>query len=189
MTPVRRLLDPSGPLRRLAAASAVVVSLVACGRVTADMPACEGAPRLALVAQAVPDASLVPCMRALPTGWTVHTVRVTDGAATFSLSSDRAQGRAVKLRFSSGCDISGATPTRAAAEGVRSYIRLQTVAPRYAGTRLDSFPGGCLSSEFDFPRGPHIPLMDELGAAVGLYRRQQLRLDLAAAGYDPDRGP
>ena len=53
-----------------------------------------------------------------------------------------------------------------------------SITPRYTGTLSDVFPGGCVTYAFDFVRGPHIALMEELGAAVGLYSRRQLRLDL-----------
>jgi hypothetical protein len=59
---------------------------------------------------------------------------------------------------------------------VRTYSRLQSVSPRYSGTLLDVFVGGCVTYRFDLPRGPHIPLMEEFEAAVVLYPRQDIIL-------------
>jgi hypothetical protein len=43
---------------------------------------------------------------------------------------------------------------------------------------MDVFSGGCISYSFDFARGPHIALMEELQDTVGLFSRRQLRLGL-----------
>jgi hypothetical protein len=47
-----------------------------------------------------------------------------------------------------------------------------------AGSLYDVFRSGCVSYSFDFKFGPHVALMEQFEAAVGLYPRQQLRLDL-----------
>lgn len=152
--------------------------LVGCRGVAADMPRCDSPVRMALVAQAVPTASYVPCLKALPTGWKVTAAKVNRGEARFSLLSDGAEGRAVEVGFTRSCDTVGASPALSPVEGARSYLRLGAISPRYAGERLDVFPGGCVSARFDLPRGPHIPLMEDLTSAVSLYRRQDLRLVL-----------
>ncbi len=84
----------------------------------------------------------------------------------------------MEVELASTCDVSDAVPTTPRAEGVRTFIRLATISPRYSGTLTDLFPGGCVTYRFDFARGPHIALMEELGATVDLYSRRQLRLDL-----------
>ena len=76
------------------------------------------------------------------------------------------------------CDVTGASPERPRAEGVRSWVRVQSVSPLYAGQRYDVFSSGCVRVHFAFPRGPHIPLMEELSSAVGLVRRSELAVDL-----------
>jgi hypothetical protein len=100
------------------------------------------------------------------------------GGTRFSLLSDRADGRAVDVRLVGRCDVAGATPVPPRTVGGRTYLRLQRIAPRYTGTLYDVFPGGCVSYRFDFARGPHIGLMEELFTAVDLLPRRQLRLDL-----------
>jgi hypothetical protein len=40
------------------------------------------------------------------------------------------------------------------------------------------FVNGCITYEFDFTRGPHIALIDELQRAVQLYPRRLLRQEL-----------
>jgi hypothetical protein len=43
-----------------------------------------------LLAQSVPSASLVPCLRSLPAGWMVGNVTVNDGHSVIPLNHDRA---------------------------------------------------------------------------------------------------
>lgn len=147
-----------------------------CG-VTADAtaPRCDAVERVALVAQSVPAAAYVPCVRELPPGWRVTGVESRTGSTSLSLLSDRADGREVTVVLRPTCDPAGATPVAPRAEGVRSSLRLRSVTPAFAGTAYDVFPGGCVSSTFSFETGPHIPLMEELSQAIELVPRRELR--------------
>ena len=170
----------AGRARAIVAGLAVValVGGTGCGPAAEAVPGCGSLRRLAVVAQAVPTASYVPCLDDLEEGWTAEGFDVRRGRAEFRLEPGRAGGRAVEVVLSGRCDVVGAVPTRPRAEGVRTSIRLASIAPRYAGTLADAFPGGCVTYRFDFRRGPHIPLMEELQSAVALLSRQQLRLEL-----------
>jgi hypothetical protein len=162
----------------LAGAVLLAASVTACGSALASAPACTASTRLALVAQSVPTAAYVPCVADLPAGWTVTSFAAQDGRTDFSLLSDRAEGRAVDVRLTERCSLAGATPEPPRTVGGRTYLRLDSIAPRYAGTLYDVFPGGCVSYRFDFARGPHIALMEGLLESVDLLPRRQLRLDL-----------
>jgi hypothetical protein len=157
----------------------VLLTTASCG-ITAETatPDCSSVERLALVAQSVPGAAYLPCVRELPTGWRATGFDAADGSTRLSLLSDRSGGRPVEVVLQARCDVTGASPAAPRAEGVRSYVRLRSVSGSYAGTLYDVFPGGCVRYRFDFPRGPHIPLMEELSAAVRLVRRGDVRLDL-----------
>ena len=159
------------------AAAALLLSSCGLSAATAT-PQCGAAERLAVVAQAVPTASYVPCVRTLQPGWSATAFDASDGSSRFTLLSDRSGGRPVEVELTAGCDVTGASPERARAEGVRSWVRVRSVSPLYAGQRYDVFTGGCVRVDFAFPRGPHIPLMEELGSAVGLVRRSELAVDL-----------
>jgi len=167
---VRRLLVPILLL---------VVAATGCGiSATTATPRCTSTQRLALVAQSVPAASYVPCVRALPEGWQSTGFDARTGSTRMTLLSDRSGGRPVDVLLQRRCDLTGATEGTPHADGVRTYVRLATIAPTYAGTMYDVFPGGCVRYVFAFPRGPHIPLMEQLSATVGLVRRADLRRDL-----------
>ncbi len=148
-----------------------------CGGEAAEMPRCRGDQRLAIVAQSVPAASYVPCVATLPAGWRFDSLAVSDRGTRFVLDSDRADHPS-EVRLTASCDVASATPVPPRDEGVRTYVRLDSIAPRYRGQMFDVFPGGCVTYDFDFVRGRHIGLMDELGQAVGLYPRRQLRQEL-----------
>lgn len=166
-------------MRRLPGLVLLLAMTASCG-VTAQTatPDCSSVERLALVAQSVPGAAYLPCVQALPAGWRATGFDASDGSTRLSLLSDRSGGRPVEVVLEARCDVTGASPAAPRAEGVRSYVRLRSVSGTYAGTLYDVFPGGCVRYRFDFPRGPHIPLMEELSAAVQLVRRGDVRLHL-----------
>jgi len=145
----------------------------------ATTPWCEPGMRLGILAQSVPEAAYVPCISQLPTGWTFEGLEVDDSGATISLESDRAD-REVTVALTSSCDVSEATPITPSDEGVRTYHRVDSIDPRYAGQLLDVFPGGCVTVDYDFQRGRHVALVTEMQAAVGLFTRLELRQALAA---------
>lgn len=175
-----RLLPAAARRRFLAGAAVLAVAAPAtgCGSVRTAAPGCGEAGRLAVVAQSVPSASYLPCLNGLPEGWRVTRFDVARGHTRMSLLSDRASGRAVRVELAGGCEVGMATPGTPRAAGVRSYTVLRSITGRYAGTLYDVFPGGCVSYRFDFDRGPHIALMEQLDGAVGLGPRRELRLAL-----------
>lgn len=169
--------------RALGGCAAITTVLLAAGLLTGctwvrdTVPRCGDYQRLAILAQSVPTATYVPCIEQLPQGWHTSVFDPAQGGTRFLLESDRAPGAPVVVRLRSRCSVAGASPTTPRAAGVLTYMRLVSVSPSYTGTLLDVFPGGCVAYGFDF-EGPYIALMDEFESAVGLYPRQQLRLDL-----------
>ena len=60
-------------------------------------PTCGTGDLMIAMAQSVPTATQVPCVAALPAGWTVEDVSVHSGHSVFYLDSDRAGRHAVKV--------------------------------------------------------------------------------------------
>lgn len=166
-----------------AAALVVAGSVSACTTTTttatSPAPHCAAIERVALIAQSVSSASYVPCLATLSAGWRSSGLQVRNGRTTFTLSSDRSPGHGVGVAYGRSCRLGPAVPLTARTPGGRTYVDLTGIDPRYAGTMYDVFPGGCVTYRFDFPRGPHIALMDELESAVEFVPRQQLRLEVA----------
>jgi hypothetical protein len=159
---------------------AAAATLTGCTSSGDAMPRCTDPLRLAIVAQSVPNASYLPCIRDLPPGWTTSNFVPAQDGTRFLLNSDRSPAEPVVVELATACRFrfSGASPAPARAPGVLSYIRLDSIRPRFAGRMYDVFPGGCVTYSFDFSHGSQIALMEQFKAAVGLYPRQQLRLVL-----------
>jgi hypothetical protein len=168
---------------RLAAGGAAVLlattaALTGCATFSDTAPGCGQPLRLAIVAQSLPSASYLPCIRTLPQGWSASGFHAAPGGTSFLLSSDRSPGQPVKVRLIAACRPGNASPSAPRAPGVVTYTRLTSITPRFAGSLYDVFPGGCVSYSFDFTLGSQISLMEQFQQAVGLYPRQQLRLVL-----------
>lgn len=99
----------------------------------------EWAP-LWLEAQAVPSASLVPCVRSLPLGWRFARADVKSGNARFSIDHDRAGHNALTATLMSRCDTRGAVEIQTTDSRIR---RFQRRANGGTQTWYDVFPGGC----------------------------------------------
>jgi hypothetical protein len=156
-----------------------VAALTGCADVDATMPKCEADSRLAIIAQSVPAAAYVPCISELPAGWSYAGVDVDDEGTAISLESDRADRR-VDIILTASCEIGSATPIAPSDEGTRTYQLIESIDPRYAGSFIDVFPGGCIISSYDFERGAHVALITELQRAIDVYSRRQLRQELRA---------
>ena len=72
-----------------------------------------------------PSASLVPCVRSLPEGWTLGAANVRNGWSRFTLDHDRLGKPALVVRLTAACDTTGATPTPSDAAGTRRYERAE----------------------------------------------------------------
>jgi hypothetical protein len=172
-----------GGRARLAAGLAAVLlataaTVTGCAAFSATAPGCNQPLRLAIVAQSLPSASYLPCIRTLPPGWSTSGFRAAPGGTSFLLNSDRSPGRPVRVRLSATCRPGEASPSPPRAPGAVTYTRLASIIPRFAGSLYDVFLGGCVSYSFDFALGSQIALMEQFEQAVGLYPRQQLRLVL-----------
>jgi hypothetical protein len=173
----RSVRNPFGALVAVVTFGAAA-TLTGCASSSDTVPGCGDPLRLAIVAQSVPSASYLPCIRDLQPGWTTSGFDTAQDGTSFMLNSDRSPGQPVTVQLTPACRTSGASPSPARAPGVLTYTRLDSIRPRFAGRLYDVFPGGCVTYTFDFSKGSQIALMEQFKAAVGLYPRQQLRLAL-----------
>ena len=139
------------------------------GDVGALAPTCGTGHSIILAAQAVPSAALVPCVAAPPAGWQVrHSADIASGHATFWLDADVAGTQALAVTLSATCDVSGATQVRSDQPGTRRFDRTLSQQPQFAELRFYTFPGGCVSYEFNFDPGASPLLARCHGARGGL---------------------
>jgi hypothetical protein len=128
-----------------------------------------------LLAQSVPSASLVPCVRSLPAGWSVAEVTVNDGRSVIPLNHDRAGTGVLVVRLTAACDIRGATQVRSDQPQVRRYQRIDRLAPRFEATRLDLFLGGCVTAQATVPAANRAEVTSELATILHYTSRQALQ--------------
>src|SRR5215207_6283044 len=128
-----------------------------------------------LEAQSVPSASLVPCLRSLPAGWTLSNVTVNNGRSVLTLDNDRAGMGAMVVRLAATCDPAGASPVLSDQPGVRRLMLIQDLAPMFSATRFDMFAGGCVSSRMTAPVTSRAEITSEASLILGFTTRQTLQ--------------
>ena len=180
---------PAKVARRLVPLVAVLITLTGCaGLSTAAVftdsrsPLCEhggepGTPVVILEAQAVPSATLLPCIGLLPPGWNVSTVDIHNGRASFSMSSDRAGPNAVTVVLQRFCNLPAVTRVPTDEPGTRRFEQVGPVAPNlgYSGTRFYVFEGGCVNYRFDFKNAQRAAPLGQVDSAVTFITRDEIR--------------
>ncbi len=158
-----------------AAAAGLSAVLAGCVDQAQAMPECEADSRLAILAQAVPTASMVPCVQEMPAGWSFAALDVESERVRFWLNSDRGGLRAVEVELTARCDVSGATRVPSEEEGATRYRRIRSLSPKHSGLNYDVFDGGCVTYRYEFEKGLQIELLPEFDDAIALFPRDELR--------------
>jgi membrane-associated phospholipid phosphatase/tRNA A-37 threonylcarbamoyl transferase component Bud32 len=137
-------------------------------------PDCRPGHPAILAAQAVPSAALLPCVAALPSGWRVGGSDIGSERARFWLDSDQAGPRAATITLTAACDTSGARQILSDRPGMRRFERPLSLVPRFSGMRFYTFPGGCVTYQFEFPPGVSPVLAGAVDTAVAFVPRSSL---------------
>jgi tRNA A-37 threonylcarbamoyl transferase component Bud32/membrane-associated phospholipid phosphatase len=146
-----------------------------------------------LMAQSVPSASMVPCVRFLPVGWSVAEVAVNNGRSVLTLDHDRAGDQALVVRLTAACDPAGAVQGPSATAGVRHLQRTESSAGgEFTATWYDLFPGGCVTSRLHLTTDPNGEFAAQAPQVLGFTTRQTLQqaLDQRSDGrlhLDPEQ--
>jgi membrane-associated phospholipid phosphatase/tRNA A-37 threonylcarbamoyl transferase component Bud32 len=135
---------------------------------------CNDLEPLWLQAQAVPSASLVPCVRDLPVGWSLANVAVNDGRSVISLHHDRTGGEAMEARLTAGCDIAGVAEQPSGQPGVRRYQLVTRQGPVFQAVRFDVFSGGCLITRIRALATSRAEVMAAAPGILGFASREEL---------------
>jgi hypothetical protein len=139
---------------------------------------CSDQGALWLMAQAVPEAAMVPCVEVAPPGWSLNDVKVGRGFATIVFDIDRPhQIAAVTVDLAPTCDLAGATEVSSEQPGARRYIRIDRNASPARVTRSYVFAGGCVSERFTSPSSPE-RLAADASTSLGFVSRERLAADL-----------
>jgi hypothetical protein len=137
-------------------------------------PQCGTGHSTILAAQAVPSAALVPCIAALPAGWSVGGTDIASGKASFWLDSDQAGPQAVTITLSATCDTSDARQIPSDQPQTRRFEHPLTLRPQVTDQRFYTFPGGCATYRFHFARGASPLLAILVDGAVAFTPRARL---------------
>ncbi|HEX8132228.1 MAG TPA: hypothetical protein VF880_02190, partial [Actinomycetes bacterium] len=141
---------------------------------------CTNLEPLWVMAQSVPSASLVPCVRSLPVGWKVAEVDVNNGRSLITLNHDRAGKRALEVRLLAACDPSGAAEGPSPTPGVRHFQRTEASAGgEFTATWYDLFPGGCVTSRLHLTGDPNGEFAAQAPQVLGFTTRDALRAALS----------
>jgi hypothetical protein len=144
------------------AATALVLTTSGCGTTVEgtialnprSLPACfsQGSQfngTVVLMAQAVPSASLLPCVRGLPVGWTLAGVDISDGQAEVWFNSDREGNRALTIQLTPSCEMGPATRIPSTRSEIQRFETVTRVTNGYGGQRYFVYDGGCTTYTFD----------------------------------------
>ena len=143
--------------------------------VVESKPDCAAKNVTVLMAQALPSATVVPCIASLPSGWSFDSAQVRSGQARFWLNSDRAGDHAVTVTLTRRCDTSGARLVVSDEPGVLRFDNAPERTVR--GERHDRIyrvPGGCVTYDFSFPDRTRSELILDTDRAIGFLPRTEL---------------
>jgi hypothetical protein len=137
-------------------------------------PSCGTGHSMILSAQAVPSAALLPCVAALPSGWSIGGADIASGKTSLRLDSDRAGTGAITVTLTAACDTSGAQQVPSDQPGTRRFEHPLSLAPQFSSLRFYTFPGGCVTYRFSFTPGASPVLGDAAGSALSFQPRPTL---------------
>jgi len=189
-----RALAPARPpivlqrwsIRRVALTAAMLAIITAAVFETGDVffpaardlgaypPACGTGHSMILSAQAVPSAALLPCIAALPSGWSIGAADIASGQTSLRLDSDRAGTGAITVTLTAACDTAGAQQVPSDQPGTRRFEHPLNLAPQFSSLRFYTFPGGCITYQFSFTPGASPVLAGPASTAVAFVPRSRL---------------
>lgn len=186
-----------GPRRLAAAVLAGALLAPACLQTSSYAPDCgkhEGL--FVLMAQAVPSATKLPCLRLLPERWRYSGFQVQNGIATFWLDFDM-NIHALEVDLTPTCSTTGAQPVEPGPDEAGSRVFVVERGPgEPPAARFIEFTGGCIAYQYHLPPGSVPTLADQVNGALGFVERaevaqilnQESGLTLCGAGEPPCPG-
>ena len=177
-----------GRRRTLWAATIAVLCLAAasCSQSGTGPPPCDdpSANIVVLVAQSVPSATMIPCVRSIPSGWTFGGGTVSNDLSRMWLDSVVAGNHAVEVSLRPACAVPAdavETVPGAGEAGTRVFQGPQSLNP-FRWTRFVTFPGGCAVYVYTFTAGAPPTLSLEANDALSFIPRA----DVVAAVREDD---
>jgi hypothetical protein len=136
-------------------------------------PVCGPRPATRLIAESVPGAALVPCVRSLPIGWSFAGFEASDGTGTFWLNSETGGEHAAEVTLVANCRPRG-RERPGGTQGARRYVDVLRGVP-YHAVWTETFPGGCVRYLLTFQTGARTDrLLSQLEHGLSLIPRRLL---------------
>jgi hypothetical protein len=142
--------------RRVASLVSLAVLAVLGAGCSTDQGSLPGCTRpddsvFALIAQSVPTATQLPCLKELPVGWNLSDSLIRDGQTQLWLDSTIAGIHAVEIDLRATCDVSEAVQVPPAPDevGMTTYVDAD-LPPAFSGARYLVFEGGCVTYRYHF---------------------------------------
>ena len=160
--------------------------LLPSGGLTGHAPDCGAGHTMILAAQAVPSAAFLPCLAALPAGWTTVNAEIVSGRASFGLDSGSPTGgvrfvlgqpgqlQTVTITLAATCDIADTQQIPSGQPGMRLFERRPSLITGYSDVRYYAFAGGCVTYRFIFAAGASPALAAAAASAVAFLPRSVL---------------
>jgi hypothetical protein len=127
-----------------------------------------------IMAQSVPSAQWLPCIRTVPPGWSFDEIRPRDGEVSMVFSSDRDGVHALTVLLRPSCDVTGATEVPSEHPEMRRFERVTRVSQGFGGERQYTFVGGCVTYRFDLRGNTRAEPVAAVSESLAFLSRQQL---------------
>ena len=127
-----------------------------------------------LMAQAVQEATWLPCITGYPAGWHFGGDDFRSDSATYWLSSDIAGQQVVRVQLLPSCPRTGDSFTVQGPTGVDGYATTDAGGE----TRRFVFEGGCVEETIALPTGTDERLVQEARGMLSLNSREALAAEL-----------
>jgi hypothetical protein len=147
-----------------------------------------------IMAQSVPSAQWLPCLRTVPAGWSFDEIRPRDGQVSMLFNSDRDGHHALTVLLRPSCELTGATEVPSEHPEMRRYERVTRVSSGYGGERHYTFSGGCVTYRFDLRGGTRAEPVAAVSESLAFLSRQKLddmvrQVSGGRLRLDPSGGP
>jgi tRNA A-37 threonylcarbamoyl transferase component Bud32 len=135
---------------------------------------CDELDVLWLEAQSVPSASLVPCVRSVPSGWAFGGANARNGWSKYTLN-DAVSSQGLVVRLTASCETADAIEKPSDQPGARRYERSEPGRSGPATIWYTVFDGGCVTAQFRSASGVDAALARHASSAIGFATRSELQ--------------
>ena len=139
----------------------------------------RGSGMVILLAQSVPTAAALPCLRESPADWTLAAFEPRKGSAHLGLTDSNDS-----MRFDtdvvSHCDPGAAAESPSEQPGMRRYSQIRSSGGRYRLDRYYVAPGACVAFHFDGGGSHADRSAEDVMTAFGFITRDDIDRGLAS---------